>query len=357
MISRRDLPHIGIVFLFLLSVLFLFTQPKLVSDAIRQSLTLCTGPLLTSLFPFLILSNLLFVCNTHLCLGRFFCLPAKLVGIHNPSAGSPLLMGYTGGFAPAAVTLRNLYKSRTLSAQECTALLPICLCPSPAFVVVTVGDFFHNRQLGWILYFSQIFACLGCGLVYRLFHHIDQTASIGSPSPAANAAAPSFPDAISNATLTYGKLCGCILFFGFLSACLSHYLPQPFCSLVSFSMEITSGCLYAAQIAPHGIYLCCCAISLLGISAWIQLRALLPKEISLKPFLLLRPLHMAFSMGFLWVMLRCLPVADVYNSLAPAILLRHRTSPLYGILLFFLLCRLAALLSKLPDWKKSHSMV
>lgn len=357
MISRRDLPCIGIAFLFLLSVFFLFNEPALVKDAIQKSLTLCTGPLLTSLFPFLILSNLLLVCNTHQYLGRFFCLPAKLVGIHNPSAGSPLLMGYTGGFAPAAVTLRNLYTSHALSAQECTALLPICLCPGPAFVVVTVGGFFHNRQLGWILYFSQIFACLGCGLLYHFFHHIDRTESAVSSSPVTNATAPSFPDAISNATMAYVKLCGCILFFGFLSACLSHYLPQPFCNLVSFCMEISSGCLYAAQIAPNGIYLCCCIISLLGLSAWIQLRALLPKEISLKPFLLLRPLHMVFSMLFTRFMLRYLPVTDVYNSLAPDILLRNRVSPLYGILLFFLLCRLAALLSKLPDWKKSHSMV
>ena len=357
MIFKHDLPRWGIAVLFFLSLFFAFSQPELVREAIQNGFSLCTGPLLSSLFPFLVLSNLLFVCNTHSYLGRFFCLPAKLMGIRNPCAGTPVLMGYTGGFASAAVTLRNLYTGGSLSAQECTALLPLCLCPSPSFVVVTVGMFFHNRHLGWILYLAQVVACFSCGLLYRFLHRTDKAETSVQVAQAPVTTSPSFSDAIASATLSYVKLCGCILFFSFLSACFTHCLPQPFCEIVPLCMEISSGCLRAAQIAPNGIYLCSCIISLLGFSALLQLRALLPKEISLKPFLLLRPVHMLLSVLVTRLLMHFLPASDVYNSLAPDILLRNRVSAIHAILLFILLCRLAALFSKLTDWKSNHSVV
>lgn len=357
MISRSNIQHFFITILFVFIIFFAFTQPELSQNAILQAVNLCFNQLLVALFPFLVLSNLLFVCNTHQFLGRFFSLPAKLAGVSKPCAGSAVLMGFTGGFAPAAITIRNLYQSRSLTAQECSRLLSLCLCTGPSFTILTLGSFWGNMQIGWMLFAAQILACLVCSGLQRLFFPISHTTDTTSAAHLPNVQPPSFSTALENATLAYVKLSGCVIFFGFLTAGLSAFLPSPFNIVATLFVEISSGCLQAAKIAPYGLYLSACIISTLGISALIQIRALLPKEISLKPYLLLRPLHMAISILFLKAFTLFLPELPTYNSLAPTILLRERTPLLPILFLFIILCRLAALLSTLSNWKSNRSVL
>lgn len=357
MISRSNIQHFFITLLFVFTVFFAFSQPELSRNAILQAVDLCFNQLLVALYPFLVLSNLLFVCNTHQFLGRFLSWPAKLAGVSKPCAGSAVLMGFTGGFAPAAITLRNLYQSRALTAQECSRLLSLCLCTGPSFTILTIGSFWGNMQIGWMLFAAQILACLVCSGMQRLFFPLPQSDTSEPLANLADAPTPTFSSALENAAFAYVRLCGCIIFFRFLSAGLAAYLPYPFNSISTFFMEVGSGCLQAAHIAPYGLYLSACIISTLGISALIQIRALLPKEISLKPYLFLRPLHIVVSMLFVKLFTLFLPESPTYNSLAPTILLRKRAPLLPMLFLFIILCRLAALLSTLSNWKSKHSVL
>ncbi len=357
MISRRNIHPLIITIFFAFVSFFALAQPELSRKAIQQSVTLCLDQLLVALFPFLVLSNLLFVCNTHQYLGRLFSLPAKWAGVSKSCAGSAVLMGFVGGFAPAAVTIGNLYKTKFLTAQECSALLSLCLCTGPSFTVLTIGTFWGNLQIGWILFLAQLIACILCSIVQRFFFPIAKSASAEPLAESEPAKVTSFSAALENATLAYLKLCGCIIFFGFLSAGLAAYLPSPFDTLSLLFMEVSTGCLHASHIAPYGLYISACIISTLGVSALIQIRALLPKEISLKPYFLLRPLHMGISVMLVKVFTLYLPETPTYNSLAPTILLRERTSFLPALFLFIILCRLAALLSTLSNWKSKHSVL
>ena len=79
-----------------------FAAPQCCARALQQGLALCGGPLLVSLFPFLIVSALLMRCGAGQVLGFVFRPVARLIGVCSPAAGGVLLIGFLGGFAPAA---------------------------------------------------------------------------------------------------------------------------------------------------------------------------------------------------------------------------------------------------------------
>lgn len=70
-----------------------FAAPEACAQALREGLTLCSGPLLLSLYPFLVVSALLIQCP----LGDVLALPfrpvAWLVGVYAPCAARVLLVG------------------------------------------------------------------------------------------------------------------------------------------------------------------------------------------------------------------------------------------------------------------------
>ena len=349
MIFYRKLSRLGILALFAGAVFFAFARPGQAQAAIGAGWGLCTGPLLCGLFPFMVLSRLLLVCDTHLWAGRPFCLAARLAGVKNKYAGSPILLAWTGGFAPACTALDALCRAGRLSAAECTALLPLCLWAGPSFAVLTLGDALGSRWAGWCLYAGQLAAGLVCAVLGRvLLPRGGQQKAAAVPLPA-GAAPTGFSGAIGQAALSYVQLCGCVIFFRFLAEGVTC-LPQPLDHLACF-LEISSGGL---QAAAGGIYGCCAVISLLGVSVLVQARALLPQAVSLAPFLLLRPVHWGCAALVVRLLLPLGPAeaAPVYASLAPAVLLRRRWQPGPLLLLFLLLCRAAVLLCTAPHWKK-----
>lgn len=79
-----------------------FAAPQCCARALQQGLALCGGPLLVSLFPFLIVSVLLMRCGAGQVLGFVFRPVARLIGVRSPAAGGVLLIGFLGGFAPGS---------------------------------------------------------------------------------------------------------------------------------------------------------------------------------------------------------------------------------------------------------------
>lgn len=147
-----------------------FAAPQCCARALQQGLALCGGPLLVSLFPFLIVSALLMRCGAGQVLGFVFRPVARLIGVHSPAAGGVLLIGFLGGFAPAAAAVAEAVRSRELTPQEASALLPACICSGPSFVILTAGEqLLGSRVLGIRLFAAQVLAgYLTAALLNRL---------------------------------------------------------------------------------------------------------------------------------------------------------------------------------------------
>lgn len=170
MIQKEKIRGVGYFLMALAAGLLPFAAPDACAQALREGLALCGGPLLLSLFPFLIVSTLLIQCPAADVLGLPFCPVARLIGVRAPAAGRVLLIGSLGGFAPAASAAAGAVRSGQLTAREADALLPACVCSGPSFVILAVGQsMLGSAELGVLLFLAQVAAgYLSAALLARL---------------------------------------------------------------------------------------------------------------------------------------------------------------------------------------------
>ena len=201
----------GLFLLGAATALLVFAAPLTCSVALLQGLALCGGPLLVSLFPFLVVSALIMRSGAGEVLGVLLWPVVRCIGLRSRSAGSVLLIGLVGGFAPAAAAAAEAVRSRELTPQEASALLPACICSGPSFVILTVGEqLLGSRTAGICLFAAQVLAgWLTAALLCRV-------RGIPEPLPAPPAAAQTAPPPaleanLAQAAVTYRKVCGFVL--------------------------------------------------------------------------------------------------------------------------------------------------
>ena len=116
--------QIGFFLLAVLAGVLPFAAPGPCTQALREGLMLCGGPLLLSLFPFLVVSSLLMQCPASDLLAVPFRPLARGIGVHSPCAARVLMIGFFGGFAPAANAAAQAVRTGQLTGREADALLP-----------------------------------------------------------------------------------------------------------------------------------------------------------------------------------------------------------------------------------------
>lgn len=288
----------GLFLLALAAGILPFAVPEVCAAALREGLTLCSGPLLLSLFPFLVVSRLLIQCPESDLLALPFRLAAWGIGIRRPCAARVLCIGFLGGFAPAASAAAQAVRTGQLTAEEADALL--------------------NRFAG--------------------VHSVEQeSAAPASPAP------PRLDEILADAAITYCKLCGFILFFRLLAAGAGALLPTGAGTLCAILLEVCSGCDLASRTGRWGSLLCCAALSVQGLSVLLQVRTICPAEMTLHPLYRARILHLPLSLALFYLLLPG-GEADVFSTLPARVLLMRRVPPDCALLVFAVCCMAACTL-------------
>jgi hypothetical protein len=265
-------------------------------------------------------------------------------------------MGLTGGFAPAANTTAQCFGSGQIDAEEAADLLPACIGSGPSFVVLSVGTgMLGSAALGVRLFAAQALAgCLTAGVLHRARRKKRNTQKLRERAEPANAAAAPAKNkaeilpltrVIADAAMTYLRLCGFILYFRFLAGGLGALLPERWRAYPAMLLEVCSGCALAAQTGRWASYLCCAALSLQGVSALLQVRAICPKEISFGPLLAARALHLPLALGLFRLMLPR-GTADVFSTLSARVIPKARVPADCALLAFFGCCVVACRLCR-----------
>ena len=327
----------GLFLLGAATAALVFAAPQTCAEAFRQGLALCGGPLLVSLFPFLVVSALIMRSGAGEVLGVLLWPVVRCIGLRSRSAGSVLLIGLVGGFAPAAAATAEAVRSRELTSQEASALLPACICSGPSFVSLTVGEqLLGSRTAGVCLFAAQVLAgWLTAALLCRV-------RGIPEPLPAPPAAAqteppPALDTILAQAAVTYLKLCGFVLYFRLLAAGCGLLLLAVFAPFPAMLLEVCSGCDYAARTGLWASGLCCTALSVQGASVLLQVRTLCPPEISFKPLLWGRALHLPLSPALFYLGLPQ-SVVESFNTLCARVVPMRRVPTDCALLVFAVCC-------------------
>ena len=302
-----------------------FLRPGAAAGGVLRGLSVCYETVIPALFPFLVLSRLLLESRAASALGLLLRPYTRLLGLHSTKAPAAMLCGVLGGFAGGAKAVDVLYRTGELTAAEAALLLVCTIGSGPGFVVSSVGALMlGSAGAGWLLLGAQLGASLVCGLAAALFVRLRKRGSMagrfraavacaaqtgkGMPAGRCSVTQKTQPDAVPSQTGFVPAVRDSVSFLAAIAvppgadASVRYWATLP--------LEVTSACRAACETASAWrTQLCCAALSVMGASVFLQVRALLAPRIPLLPLLLSRLLHLPLSLLLFGLLAKLFPMA------------------------------------------------
>lgn len=257
--SRKqfDLRTAAFFLLVAFFLILLLTHASTAAQGVQQGLSLCMNTLLPTLFPFLVLSELLISHRIGEVVGGFLQRPARfLLGISGAGAAA-LSLGILCGFPVGTSAAVSMYDRGEISEAELKRLFLFANNPSPGFLIGAAGGgLFGSVRAGIVLWGIVWGTALALGILLRIFGgSVCENNNIhlhGAKNP------PSVFDltrAVTKAFSTLLQVFAFVLFFSCITACLTPILhtlalPETAEVLLLGLPEMTAGIATAVRLLP-----------------------------------------------------------------------------------------------------------
>ena len=298
--TTKESPHwssLCFAFILLFSFALLLRRADVATDCMRKGLSLCARAIVPSLFPFLVLSELLVASGAGERLFSPLTRPlGKILGLSRAGC-SAVALGLICGFPVGARCAILAYEKNALTRAECERAIASSSIPSSAFLISTVGAMlWKDKILGIFLYVCAIVSALLSGiLIYavqkRRQKHEDSPCDL-QPFPVRFDAS-MFTASVRNATASTLLICAYVVFFSTLTGAveliLGHFGANGTISaILSALWELSSGTVTASMISNRhlAILLTAAAVGWSGISVHCQMLSICEgHRLSVRPYL------------------------------------------------------------------------
>lgn len=277
--SPNRTPHGVATFVLCFILLFLFLRDSDVCFAeMKRGLSVCAGVLVPTLFPYMIISEMLVRADLGVYLGRLFEKPMRRIfGISGSGAGA-LVLGIVCGFPIGARTAAALYSRGELSREECERLLAVCNYPSAPFVIFAVGKkLLGNTALGVFIYLLNVTLGLLFGAFAGRKKRSDRFYPVLPQAERKLSVFKIFTNSVASAAGAVISVCALVTFFTCAVGCLSAFdiiNGAPVAKAILFSFfELTSGAAACAALSslPLAAILTAAAVGWSGLSVLMQI--------------------------------------------------------------------------------------
>ncbi len=303
----RSLPSAGqLIFSFmsLFSLALIIRNSDIAIKYAAEGLSLCTKSVIPSLFPFMVLSDIVVSCGAVSFIARLLQKPTRLLFGVSGESGCSVILGMLCGFPTGARSALSVYDARRISKAELERLLCFCNSPSSAFLISAVGiSLFGSRKYGIALYLITLLSAILTGIIFnlksRLFSHksntfspLDKNCENISFSSVGKFTTSNFTEAVSASAFSLIKISAFVVFFtvfiGTLSSALSSFEISPNTNALIFGFfEMTSGVARSAAVFPaeQGAILAAFCAGWSGLSVHFQIMSICAgRDISFKPY-------------------------------------------------------------------------
>lgn len=357
-------------FVFCAMILFLlFRYSEQALENMKRGLSICAEVLIPTLFPYMVISELLVRSDLGSYAARIFGKPMRrLFGVSGACAGA-LLLGILCGFPVGAKTAAALYEKGDISKDDAEALMTFCNYPSAPFMIFAVGEsLFESRKLGIFLYLTV----LCTGLMYGVTRHIltrkncfdIQAGELKSGFCESPPFIKIFTDSVTSAAGSVIAVCAYVTFFtctvGSLSAMLGGADFSPFKALLFSFFELTTGAAACAALDSPSLaaMLCAAAAGWSGVSVFLQIYSLSRTDreaISLAPYIQAKAVSSALCASITAAALRIFPSLIPVKESAEDVFLPTISFPaafITAVNTFFILTALIYIYKKLDRRRK-----
>lgn len=292
--SARRLPTPGecaFGFMSIFCLACILRNSEVAIAGMTRGLKLCVSTVIPSLFPFMVLSELIVSSGAVVPVGKLLSRPFRwLFGIRGEGSVA-VLLGALCGFPVGAKSAVSLYHSGRLDRRELSHLLTFCNNPSSAFLISAVGtSLFGCHAFGILLYAVTLISALLCGIVSGLFfrHSVQKTGANRAPKETCpppvrekeRHGVESFTTAVSDSAVAMLSVCAFVVFFSVLTQTLTlilsgAHLSPTLSALLCGIAEMTGGVSMSAALPTRtGIFLCAGLVGWSGISVHCQIMSI-----------------------------------------------------------------------------------
>lgn len=267
-----------VVFFLIISFVFLILFPSTSFDGAKNGLMLWFQVVLPTIFPFLIVTNLM----------------EKLLPLKSGRMYT-IITGLLSGYPVGAKSCRHMVEQNKITKKEGQFLLSFCNNASPAFLLNYV--FIQCLQIGNVRFFLLFIFYLSAFLSAMIIFPKEKTIpSVISISENQGKKLPSFDDVIMNSFEIVTKIGGYIILFSLLANIIRVHspFPEPLKILSCGILEITTGIrILSNSVLPASMKLLLgmFIVSFGGLSALFQTKSTLGNTLSIKTYGLLKILH------------------------------------------------------------------
>lgn len=291
-------------FMSIFSLALVIRNSDVAIEYMSKGLMLCVRTVIPSLFPFMVISDLLVKSGAVSYLGRILKLPMKILFGVSGEGGCAVLLGTLCGFPLGAKTAVAMYDTEKISLSELERLLTFSNNPSSAFIISAVGiSLFGSKDIGVKLYVITLLSAFIVGVAQNIILHLSgkQRANVPCYAPRALKGSAkhkfgigTFTESITDSAFGIFKICAFVVFFtAFLgtlgSAAESFNIPQELKAFVFGFFELTGGMAQAAEIASEktGTAVAAFISGWSGVSVHLQIMSICAdRGISFKPYFL-----------------------------------------------------------------------
>ncbi len=298
-IKKAEYPRVGTICLSLLLFFcfaLLLRRADVATTGMQKGLSLCARAIVPSLFPFLVLSELLVASGV----GEWLTAPlsrplGRLLGL-SPAGCCAVVLGLVCGFPIGARCAILAYEKGTMTRAECERAIACSSIPSSAFLISTVGTtLWKDAKFGTWLYFAAILSSLLSGILLYVVQKRKEKEDKKdvAPSPVKlHFDKGMFPSAVRNATMSTLLICAYVVFFSTLTGAVGLILGRFGANetthvILSALLELSGGVSAAAGLANQhfAIILTGVAVGWSGISIHCQMLSLCDgHELSTRPY-------------------------------------------------------------------------
>ena len=316
--SNYFLTFIIIVFAF---ALLLFSSSNIV--AVRSAIELCLDSIFPSLFPFLIVSELLsYTSLIPFLSAKFERIMRPLFKV--PGIGSyPFILGFISGYPVGAKIVSNLRSNNKISKIDGERLLVFTNNAGPLFIIGSIGfSMYLNSTIGFLILGVNIFSSIITGIIFSHFYKFEYRNSYSSVVESElnfSSLGEIISSCIKKAFYTLSTVCGFIIIFSLIisminsSGILSFIHNQWIEYTILGLLEITNGIKLISSIPfnnllPH-LVITAFLIGTSGLSVLLQVWSIISKtDLSIKPYFIGKLLNGIISATVMFAFLTIFPI-------------------------------------------------
>lgn len=309
---------LGLFCIFLL--LLILRNSKIAIDSVKRGLFLCAETLIPSLFPFLVLSEMIVSSGFGVLLLQRISKPLGRLLRLSPGGCCAVALGMLCGFPVGAKCAVRFFESGGMRREEASRVLAFSNNPSAAFLIGTVGgSLWGDAHFGRILYLGVLLSALLTGILLARLPHRDSLREQDAPAPLPSAPPvapiPLFCNAIASASAGMLLICAYVVFFSALLGALQSLpclqaLPKEIQAAIFCALELSSGVARSSALSspPFAALLTAAGVGWSGLSVHCQILSLCDgKGLSLRPYFGAKLLQALLCPAILFTLLKLLP--------------------------------------------------